>query len=139
MWDVPTGKLLATLRGHTGEIRAVALSGDGSLLASGGFDGTVRLWRVAEERSVATLHGHASPVFGIAMTSDGRLIASGGFDGTVRLWNAATFASLRTLRSDRPFERVDITGLTGVTEAQYMALLTLGAIDRSQSPWGQGG
>jgi WD40 repeat protein len=139
IWDVPDGKLHATLRGHTGEIRAVALSGDGSLLASGGFDGTVRLWRVAEGRSVATLHGHASPVYGIAMTSDGRLIASGGFDGTVRVWDAASGASRRTLRSDRPFERVDITGLTGVTEAQYMALLTLGAIDRSQSAGGQRG
>jgi hypothetical protein len=68
------------------------------------------------------------------MTSDGRLIASGGFDGAVRVWDAATGACRRTLRSDRPFERVDITGLTGVTEAQHMALLTLGAIDRSQSP-----
>jgi hypothetical protein len=55
----------------------------------------------------------------------------------VRLWDAGSGAFLRTLRSDRRYERVDITGLTGVTAAQRAALLTLGAVDH-QLPDSQG-
>ena len=54
---------------------------------------------------------------------------SGGYDGTVRLWEVSTGTCLRTLQPERRYERLDITRLTGVTEAQREALLTLGAVD----------
>jgi WD40 repeat protein/transcriptional regulator with XRE-family HTH domain len=131
LWESATGEPLATLRGHTGGVRGVALSGDGRLVAGGGFDGTVRLWEAGTERPLATLHGHTGGVWGVALSGDGRLIASSGDDGTVRLWAPSTGACLRVLRDDRRYERVDITGLTGVTEAQRQVLLALGATERS--------
>ena len=66
----------------------------------------------------------------VALSADGRLLASGGMDGTIRLWEARTGTCLRTLRAERHYERLDITGLTGVTEAQRAALLALGAVER---------
>jgi WD40 repeat protein len=156
LWEVPSGQPLATLQGHTGSVLGVALSADGRLLTSSSQDGTVRLWEVrfapsergepyTEERSgysrqspaappsggqlLNTLQGHTGAVQGVALTGDGRLLASGGLDGTVRLWAPRSGACLRILRSDRRYERVDITGLTGVTAAQRAALLALGAID----------
>jgi hypothetical protein len=45
----------------------------------------------------------------------------------VKIWDTTRHALLRSLRLDRRFERLDITGLTGVTSAQRAALLVLGA------------
>jgi WD40 repeat protein len=129
LWEVPGGQPLATLQGHTGSVLGVALSADGRLLTSSSQDGTVRLWDAPGGQLVATLQGHTRAVQGIALTGDGRVLASGGLDGTVRLWEPSSGACLRVLRSDRRYERVDITGLTGVTAAQRATLLNLGAID----------
>jgi WD40 repeat protein len=71
----------------------------------------------------------------VVLSADGRLVACGSFDGTVRLWEASSGAHLHTLRCDRRYERVDVTGLTGVTAAQRVSLLALGAI-RARSSYG---
>jgi WD40 repeat protein len=57
-------------------------------------------------------------------------LASGSLDGTVKIWDTTRYALLATLRPDRRFERLDITGLSGVTAAQRAALLALGALDQ---------
>jgi WD40 repeat protein len=112
----------------------VALSADGGLVASGGWDGTVKLWEAETGQLLATLRGHTGGVWGVALSRDGQLVASGGDDGPIKLWEVASGACLRTLRPDRRYERLDITGLTGVTAAQRAALLALGALDGEMAP-----
>ncbi len=108
----------------------MALSADGQLVASGSFDGMVKLWEAASGRLLVTLEGHTGAVWGVALSGDGQLVASGSFDGTVRLWEVSNGVFLRTLRRDRPYERLDITGLTGITPAQRASLIALGAVER---------
>jgi WD40 repeat protein len=52
LWDVETGSLVASLSGHAGKVMCLAYSPDGTLLASGGHDRTVRLWDVTGYRRV---------------------------------------------------------------------------------------
>src|SRR5207302_824910 len=108
LWEVPGGRPLATLQGHTGVVYGVAFSGDGRLLASGGDDGIVRLWEAASGQLLATLQGHTGAVWGVALSGDGRLLASGSgdgrmlatrrSDGLVRLWEVPGGRLLATLQ-----------------------------------------
>jgi WD40 repeat protein len=80
---------------------------------------------------LAALRGHTGGVRGVALSDNGQLVVSGGIDGTVKVWEASSGACLRTLRPERRYERLDITRLTGITDAQRQALSALGAVDRS--------
>src|SRR3977135_1864971 len=86
LWEASTGRLLATLEGHTSGVWGVALSANGRLLASGSADRTVRLWEASTGRLLATLQGHTGPVHGVALSADGRLLARGRECGWGRLW-----------------------------------------------------
>ncbi len=134
LWEVESGQLLATLQAHS-SIYSVALSTDGRLLVSSTMDGTVRLWEAESGRLLMTLQEHSGVAWGIALSANGELLASGSDDGTVRLWDLSRVPNQgvnpRTLRGDRRCERLDITGLTGVTDAQRAGFLALGAAEQS--------
>lgn len=79
---------------------ALALSPDGTLLASGGHAtavGGVGVWHTATAKQVQTLLGHSETVNTVAFSPDGTVLASGSEDNTVRLWSLAAGACVRTL------------------------------------------
>ena len=93
------GPELQKLEGHTGTVHAVAFSTDGSLLASGSYDHTVRLWNPSTGQEVQTLEGHTGWVCAVAFSTDGSLLASGSDDHMVRLWNPSTGQEMQKLEN----------------------------------------
>ena len=88
----------ATLEGHTGSVIAVDFSPDGQMLASGGGDHAIRLWRLPDGEAIKTLTGHEWTVCGVAISPDGQLLASGSdYDGAVRLWRLPEGEALKGL------------------------------------------
>ena len=134
LWDAHTGQCLKTLMGHTGTIRDVAFSPDGKTIATGNDDGTVRLWEVDRGLCTKILQGNTDLVYTVAFSPNGKTIASGSQDGTIKRWSVRTGRRLGTLRSDRPYERMNITGVRGITEAQKAMLKTLGAVENKEEP-----
>jgi WD40 repeat protein len=134
VWRVHDGQCLQVLPGHADTISSLSFSPDGKAFVSGGQDRTVRLWDVHSGQCLAVCHGHTHWVRSVSFSPDGRTFASGSYDGAIRVWDRETRACLYTLRSDRPYERMDITQVQGLTEVQKAALKQLGAIEREQAP-----
>ncbi|HEY6541716.1 MAG TPA: TIR domain-containing protein [Ktedonobacteraceae bacterium] len=88
--------LLQTISAGEGDINSIAISPDGTLLASGNNDHTIKLWNLHTGQELLTLIGHSNPVYRVAISPDGQLLASGSGDNIIKLWNPHTGQELRT-------------------------------------------
>jgi WD40 repeat protein len=68
-------------------------------------------------------------VYALKVSPDGGRLATCGEDGAIRLWDLHSSELLRTLRRDRPYERLNITGIQGLSEARKASLHALGAFE----------
>ena len=97
--DLTPGAKPRTLGTHEGQAFNVAFSPVDETLASGGIDGTVKVW--GGPGGSRTLGSHDGPVLGFAFSPDGRWLASSSGDKTVRVWDLSGEEQPRIIRSSQ--------------------------------------
>jgi WD40 repeat protein len=83
-WDLPTGKHLFTMLGHSDGIDSAIFFPDGRIL-SRSWDHSMRIWDGTTGRQLAVLQGHTDSVSDALILDDGRVVSCSS-DGTVRIW-----------------------------------------------------
>jgi WD40 repeat protein len=107
VWNVDSGALITTLRGHGASVNAVAISEDGKFAVTGagaakfgnGVDNSVRVWSLPGGQLLTTISDHTARVRSLSISGDGQMIASAGDDRTVVLSDRATGQTLRALHT----------------------------------------
>jgi WD40 repeat protein/transcriptional regulator with XRE-family HTH domain len=122
------GKILhLAWQAHTSPMSTLAFSPDERTLATGSWDGAVKLWDLGTG-ALLWMGQHASGILRLAFAPDGRTLASGGDDATIGLWDAHTGRHLQTL-----------AGPSGPTRALAWSpegsLLASGSFDGSIRLW----
>ncbi|WP_392476521.1 NACHT domain-containing protein [Nostoc sp. C110] len=129
LWNINSGECYWILKGHTGWVTSVMISSDGKTLASASVDKTVRLWDINSGKCLKILHVKSNGVNSIALSPNVEILASSSVAGKIQLWDIKTGECFKTLKSDRPYERMNITGVKGLTETEKGTLKALGAVE----------
>lgn len=96
--DVATGKVLATLNGHVGDVFTVSFSPDGAHIVTTTTDGTARVWDAASGRLLALLRNGANRLWRATFSPDGRQLLAISSDHTALLWDLASERLLAMLQ-----------------------------------------
>jgi WD40 repeat protein len=90
LFDSITGRELAVLSGHKGDVKCLAFSRSGKLMATGGADGMVLLWDVDSAKNIAKTNQHQSPVTSLSFSADGKTLLSTDYHQG-KIWTLASF------------------------------------------------
>lgn len=71
-------------------LKTVTFSPNGTVLAGGGFKGSITLWNVGTGEKLYQFRGHKDIITSLAFSPDGKLLASSSWDSKIKLWNPKT-------------------------------------------------
>ncbi len=98
LWEVSSGKQLAELKGHSGEVTPIAFSPDGRTLASvSNWDQPIQLWDIYGSKQPTQLEGNNDGVTCVAFSPDGKTLAGATDNKLIKLWNVSSKKQLAEL------------------------------------------
>ena len=129
--ELSTGQI-ANLEKTEDEMLAVAFSPNGKLLATGGANQIVEVWRVADRQLAATLKTHAGWISGVAFSPDGKVLASSSLDQRVKIWDTADWTEKLELPQN---PNGAVNGVAFSPEGDLLAFAVGGAEERALRTW----
>jgi hypothetical protein len=96
-WKTADGTRIGDFAGHPTAVWSVKLSDDGTLAATSGYDGLVKVWDVPSRTAKHDLAKHKGWVRQVAFSPDGSRLASAGEDGTVVVWDTANGTEVKAI------------------------------------------
>jgi len=137
IYDVHTGEkasLFADDNAKDGDlyIRSVCFSPDGSYLAAGAEDKTVKLWDIEKKRVAHTFVGHELDIYSLDWSQDGRFIVSGSGDKKTKVWDREKMKCVLTLGNEEVGPK---DGVTSVAISPDGRLVAAGSLDRIVRLW----
>jgi periodic tryptophan protein 2 len=103
VWEWQSESYILKQQGHYFDMNAVAYTAVGSIAATGGDDGRVKLWNVESGFCIATFQEHSAPVTALEFSKGGAgVLFSASLDGTVRAWDLLRYRNFRTFTSPSP-------------------------------------
>ncbi|MAT15963.1 MAG: hypothetical protein CMJ46_11920, partial [Planctomyces sp.] len=119
----------STLTGHAHWIRSVVFSSDGSFLASGSDDNSIKIWDARKGKALHTINGHEKSITSLDFSPDGKYLASGSIDHSVKLWDARNASLIATLAGHSN----SVLSVAFSPDGKY---LVSGSLDKTVRFWG---
>ncbi len=130
LWNLDSREF-EVLEGHGGQTRDLCFSPDGSLLASCGLDGVIRLWDTDRLIPVDTIRGHSAAVHGVSFFPDGDTLVSCSTDTTVRFWQLSARPPPSVIAAHRHY----VYGLAFGPKGQYLVTTGIGSPSAEVKAW----
>lgn len=103
VWEWQSESYILKQQGHYYDTNAIAYTADGSVAATGGDDGKVKLWNVESGFCIATFSEHTASVTALEFSKGGAgVLFTASLDGTVRAWDLLRYRNFRTFTSPSP-------------------------------------
>ena len=131
IWDVHSGELPQSWDEPNAIVEALAWSPAGEMVLSGSSDGMLCWWDPSSGKRVRARTGHQGAIQSLSVSPEGKRVASCGDDNAIQVWDVQSGEYLQTLRRDRPYERLNITGIKCLSDAQKASLCALGAFEET--------
>lgn len=90
LWTIPTGKLTATLKGHTDAVLALRFTRNDKFIFSVGEDKTLNLWSIDSAKIIYSKKDHLKAIRALDVSNDDRWVATGGADREILLRDAVS-------------------------------------------------
>ncbi len=127
VWAVTTGVCLQTWAAHQCQIFCLDYDAKTNRLFSSDARGNLKIWNLTTGDCLGTINAHDHWLFSFCFSPDRRHIHTSGLDGKLKYWDLKTLACLAVLIPPRPYEGMQIAGITGLNDAEYSTLIALGA------------
>ena len=128
LMDVAASSLMQIFSGHDLAVTSVDVSSCSTMLASGSFDKTVRVWSLKTGEQIRLFRGHTSEVTAVAMSHDTTLVVSGSQDTTVRVWSVAAGDLVHTMQGHS-------NSITAISIARSTPMLVSASKDTTLCVW----